>query len=58
MGTPIANLELTNTFDEWRTTTNQLIYAYGANLAYFTSNSAALSVTSRFIDERERIKAL
>ena len=47
---PIANVTLNNTFDEWRTTTNQLI-AKGdqleitLNSAFSTANSA-LSNTS------------
>lgn len=42
---PIANVTLNNTFDEWRTTTNQLIAVYDETnalslLAYNTSNGA------------------
>lgn len=46
---PIANVTLNNTFDEWRTVTNQLISFVndvdGGSLTQFYSNSAVLTVT-------------
>jgi hypothetical protein len=45
----IANVTLNNTFDEWRTVTNQLIHFVNdvdsGNLTKFYSNSAVLTVT-------------
>jgi len=46
---PIANVSLNNTFDEWRTVTNQVISFVNdidsGNLTRFYSNTAALTVT-------------
>jgi len=46
---PIANVTLNNTFDEWRTVTNQIITFVNevdaGNLTKFYSNSAVLTVT-------------
>lgn len=49
----IANVALTNTFDEWRTITNQLAYQSNiievtANNLYISSNSTNVNVSSAF----------
>lgn len=50
---PIANVTLNNTFDEWRTVTNQLISFVndvdGGSLSQFYSNSAVLTVTENVV---------
>ena len=42
----LANIAFTDTFDQWRIKTNQLIDAYGRDLLIFNSNTASFKVTN------------
>ena len=42
----LANIAFTDTFDQWRIKTNQLIDAYGRDFVKFTSNTSSFKLTN------------